>query len=210
LNGSNLFDEAAATWDAKPDRVVLATAIGEAIVREAKPSQEMDVVDYGCGTGLLSLFLLPHVRSVTGADNSTGMLDVLNGKIAEMGLENMEVMRLDLEHDAVPERRFHMLVTAMTMHHVRDTETLLKGFHRLLQPGGVVCIADLDSEPGTFHAADVAVHHHGFDREELKKQLSELGFVDPCDVTAHTIRKEAGNGETKDFPVFLVVARRGV
>ena len=51
-----------------------------------KPPQNPDL----CGTGLIGLFLLPHVQSVTGADNSTGMLEVLRGKIASDELENME------------------------------------------------------------------------------------------------------------------------
>lgn len=206
----NFFDEAAAVWDDKPLRVALATAIGETIVREVQPSQEMDALDYGCGTGLLSLFLLPHVRSVTGADSSAGMLDVLRRKIAQMALDKMEVMRLDLEHDSLPEKRFHMVATAMTMHHVRNTGKVLGAFRELLHPGGVLCVADLDAEPGTFHSGDVAetVHHHGFDRNEMKMHMSELGFADTRDVTAHTIRKEVEEGESQDFPVFLVVARR--
>lgn len=206
---SNIFDKAAATWDSKPLRVAMTTAIGETIVREVQPSQEMDVLDYGCGTGLLSLFLLPHVRSVTGGDNSSGMLDVLRQKITDMTLNTMEVMRLDLEHDAVPKKRFHMIVTAMTMHHVQDTDNLLRAFHGLLHPGGVLCLIDLDTEPGTFHAnADEVIYHHGFDRDELKERLKEIGFADTRDVTAHTIRKEVSEGKAESFPVFLIVARR--
>jgi ubiquinone/menaquinone biosynthesis C-methylase UbiE len=170
----------------------------------------MDVLDYGCGTGLLSLFLLPHFRSVTGADSSVGMLDVLKKKIAEMALDNMDVMRLDLEHDSVPEKRFHLVATAMTMHHVRDTDKVLRAFYDVLHPGGVLCVADLDTEAGVFHPANVAetVHHHGFDRDELKKRMHRIGFIDTRDVTAHTIRKEVEEGQPEDFPVFLVVARR--
>jgi predicted TPR repeat methyltransferase len=66
------FDQAAATWDDDPIRVSLARTIGEAIVREVHPSRQAAMLDYGCGTGLVSLYLLPHVRSVTGADNSPG------------------------------------------------------------------------------------------------------------------------------------------
>ena len=62
----------------------------------------MDVLDYGCGTGLLSLFLLPHVRRVVGADSSPGMLEVLRKKLTEGGIENMKVIHLDLEHDRLP------------------------------------------------------------------------------------------------------------
>ena len=75
------FDQSAATWDNKPERIALAKAVGEAILREAKPTGDMDILDYGCGTGLVSLFLLPHVHSMTGVDSSSGMLDVLNKKI---------------------------------------------------------------------------------------------------------------------------------
>jgi ubiquinone/menaquinone biosynthesis C-methylase UbiE len=110
----------------------------------------------------------------------------------------------------VPEKRFHLVATAMTMHHVRDTDKVLRAFYDLLHPGGVLCIADLDTEPGTFHPVDVAesVHHHGFDRNEIQMHMRELGFADTRDVTAHTIRKEVENGEAQDFPVFLVIARR--
>jgi len=87
---------------------------------------------------------------------------------------------------------------------------VLRAFYNLLHPGGVLCIADLDTEPGTFHPADVAesVHHHGFDRNKMKMHMRELGFADTRDVTAHTIRKEVESGEAQDFPVFLVIARR--
>ena len=66
------FDQSAGTWDNEPRRIALMRAVGQAILREAQPTSDMDVLDYGCGTGLVSLFLLPHVRSVTGADNSPG------------------------------------------------------------------------------------------------------------------------------------------
>ncbi len=208
---SSLFDRAAATWDDKPRRVALATAIGKTILRQVPTSQSMDVMDYGCGTGLLSLFLRPHVRSVTGADSSAGMLDILQGKIAESGLDGMDVARLDLECDALPTDRFHMIVTAMTMHHVRNTDKVLGAFREMLLPAGTLCIADLDTEPGTFHANTTAadtVAHHGFDREEFKGRLRDLGFVATCDTTAHTIDKETVEGRTESYPVFLVVARR--
>ena len=66
-------------------------AVGEAILREVRATTDMDVLDYGCGTGLVSLFLLSHVRSVTGADSSPGMLQVLNKQIVEGGIVNMHV-----------------------------------------------------------------------------------------------------------------------
>ena len=99
---SRHFDEAAKNWDSEPRRVALMKAIGEAILRDAKPASNMDVLDYGCGTGLIGLFLLPHVRSVTGTDNSPGMLEVLQDKIAGEGLENMKAIHTSLPTTVSP------------------------------------------------------------------------------------------------------------
>ena len=133
---TNHFDQAAATWDDNPMRIALMRAVGEAILREARPTKDMDVLDYGCGTGLVGLYLLPHVRSVTGADNSVGMLDVLHKKIKDGGLGNMRTVRLDLEHDPVPAGRYHLVVSSMALHHIADTPGVLGAFYQLLRSFG--------------------------------------------------------------------------
>ena len=207
---ANHFDQSAANWDAEPRRAELAKAVGEAILRQVQPTRGMDVLDYGCGTGLLGLFLLPHVRSVTGADSSPGMLQVLEDKIQDGGLQRIRTERLDLAHDPVPNSRYHLIAANMVLHHVDGVESLLTAFHQMLLPGGFVAIADLDTEPGLFHGPEVAesVYHHGFDRRTLMDRLYQAGFIDTKDVTAHVIRKAIAGGDIHDFPVFLIVARR--
>jgi len=204
------FDQAAATWDENPMRIGLMKAVGEAILREVRPTKNMDVLDYGCGTGLVGLYVLPHVHSVTGADNSAGMLDMLRRKIVDGGLESMTTICLDLEREPVPANRYHLIVSSMALHHICDTAAVLRAFHQLLHPQGLLSIADLDAEPGVFHAPDVApsVHHHGFDRVELKHCLAGAGFRDARVVTVHTLRKPIEDGSERDFPVFLITARK--
>ncbi|MBN2217862.1 MAG: class I SAM-dependent methyltransferase [Pirellulales bacterium] len=205
----NPFDETAAQWDAEPRRVDLARAVGQAILRHARPTPDMNVLDYGCGTGLLGRFLLPHVQNVTGADSSPGMLQVLEDKIRSDNLRHMRATRLDLEHDPVPETRYHLIVANMVLHHVRRIDVLLAAFHRMTLPGGMVALADLDAEPGTFHRPDTKenVFHHGFDRREFMDCLRQVGFVEVSDATAHVIRKPIATGEVREFPVFLIVGR---
>lgn len=206
---SSYFDQSAAGWDNEPRRIDLMKSVGEAILREARPTAEMDVLDYGCGTGLVGLFLLPHVRSVTGADSSPGMLEVLRKKIAESGLEAMRAVELDLQRDPLPPDRYDLIVSCMVLHHVADVETVLGGLHDLLRPGGTLCLADLDTEPGLFHPPQAAasVHHHGFDRRTLMEQLERIGFTATRDVTAHVVSRPVADGTMHDFPVFLIVAR---
>ncbi len=207
---SQHFDEAARDWDNEPRRLALMKAIGEVILREVEPTDDMDVLDYGCGTGLIGLFLLPHVRTVTGADNSSGMLEVLRNKIADHGLQNMKAIELDLEQGSVPSTRYHLIAVGMTMHHIADTEKVLRAFHEMLMTGGTLCLADLDTEPGNFHPADMdgIVHHHGFSRDQLKQQLADIGFVQIKDTTVFTFSKPVGGQGEQEFSVFMISARR--
>ncbi len=209
-NPTTYFDQSAASWDNEPRRIALMKAVGEAILREAHPTKDMDVLDYGCGTGLVSLFLLPHVRSVIGADSSPGMLAVLEKKIRDGDVQGMRAIRLDLEHDRVPQGRYHLIVSSMVMHHVADLNPVLRGFFEMLLPGGALCIADLNTEPGLFHTPEAAesVHHHGFDPEEFRGRLQKVGFTGTRALMASVVSKPVPNGGERDFPVFLVIGRR--
>jgi 2-polyprenyl-3-methyl-5-hydroxy-6-metoxy-1,4-benzoquinol methylase len=204
------FDQAAATWDENPVRRMLVEAVVESILRRVQITPELDMLDYGCGTGLVSFLLARHVGTVTAADSSTGMLDRLRTKIADSGLQTIRAVALDLERDAVPDAHYDLIVTHMVMHHVADTEFMLRNFHALLWPGDVLCISDLDTEPGVFHDPEAAatVHHHGFDRQEFRSLMERAGFHDVRDTTAHTIRKPVGESGERDFPVFLMTGRR--
>ena len=204
------FDQSAAQWDREPRRIALMKAIGEAILREVGPASGMDVLDYGCGTGLVGLYLLPHVRSVTGADSSQGMLEVLRGKIREGGVDGMAVMELDLEKQPAPAIRFQMIVSSMVMHHVACVDRVLAAFYEMLVPDGLICIADLDTEPGLFHPDNAAagVHHHGFDRSEMQQRLEAAGFSGIKVTTAHVVQRPVADGKLRDFPIFLMTGRR--
>jgi tRNA (cmo5U34)-methyltransferase len=206
----NPFDKSAATWDEKPGRLELAEAIGRTILCMIRPTQEMDLLDYGCGTGLLCRFLLPHVRSVTGVDSSRGMFDLLQKRIEREQLEHLRAVRLDLEESPPLEEQFGVIVTSMTMHHVRNTTRVINSFHQMLRPGGQLCIVDLDAEPNVFHRREESdwVHHHGFDRRELIQQLEQFGFDQAKDSTAYVMNRELEDGSEMDFPIFAIVCRR--
>jgi ubiquinone/menaquinone biosynthesis C-methylase UbiE len=203
------FDKKAAEWDANPGRVKLANEVADAIIREAKPSRGMDVLDFGCGTGLVTLRLQPLVRTILGADSSRGMLDVLEGKIRTQGIANAQTCFVDYENrDCIEGRGFHLIVSSMTLHHVPDTAGLFAQWHELLLPGGLLCFADLDAEDGSFHRDNAGVFHKGFDREHLKELLLSAGFRDVHDFTATTMIMDVEGKGKKEFPVFLIIAKK--
>jgi ubiquinone/menaquinone biosynthesis C-methylase UbiE len=202
--GQRNFDQAAEHWDHRPQRVLLAQDVADAVLRKIADTSALDVLDFGCGTGLLTLQLQPLVHSITGVDNSSGMLHVLNQKITNLKLANARTFLCDLEQgDSLP-GKYDLIVSSMTFHHVRRIEPLLEHFYATLAPGGRLCVADLDPEEGRFHGDNTGVFHFGFDRTILGQAFSQAGFQNVTAQTAAHIVKPDERQQTTTFSVFLL------
>jgi len=159
------FNKDAATWDDNPGRVMLTGAVFKSITGNLHLSKNMDVMDFGCGTGLLSVSMLPLVHSVTGTDNSEGMLEVLNSKIAAQNLTGMRTLYVNIDNGESITGSYDVVTSCMTMHHIKDPAPLIKQFYNIIKPGGYLCIADLDPDNGKFHDNNDGVFHNGFNRD---------------------------------------------
>ena len=201
------FDERAKDWDSDPDKVARARAVADEIRKAVPLSKEMKAFEYGCGTGLVSFSLQSDLGQITLADTSTGMLDVLKEKIANANVTNMHPIRLDLASDPLPDERYDLTYSLLTMHHIHDVQTILIKFRDLLAPHGYLLVADLDKEDGSFHTDGTTDVHLGFDRAELQNMVEDIGFRDVTFSTAYEIKKQIGNKE-KTFPVFLMTAQK--
>jgi 2-polyprenyl-3-methyl-5-hydroxy-6-metoxy-1,4-benzoquinol methylase len=182
--------------------------VADAIVKELNPVQNMDVLDYGCGSGLVTLRLQPLVKSITGMDSSKKMLEALQTKVEKRGLPNVHTQLIDLEQGTKVTDRFHMVVTSMTLHHVREPAFFFDQLYNLLLPGGQIAIADLDKEDGSFHHDNTGVLHFGFDRTYLKDILGRAGFREVRDTTAATVTRMVSEKGPLDFTVFLITGKK--
>jgi ubiquinone/menaquinone biosynthesis C-methylase UbiE len=203
----NEFDDKARSWDEDPAKVERARKVADAILAQAGPLAGLSALEYGCGTGLLGFALGPSLGRVTLADSSPGMLAVLKEKIAASGAANLVPLHLDLTAGPAPEARYDLVFTLMTLHHIPDTDAILEQFHGLLNPGGHLCLSDLDQEDGSFHGAGVDVHK-GFDRVDLAARLARAGFGDIRFSTPFEIQRRSETGALERFPAFLAVAVR--
>lgn len=201
------FDERAKDWDSDPKKVERARVVADAIRNTLPLTKNMFALEYGCGTGLLSFALQSDLGQITLADTSQGMLDVLGEKIVNAGVANMHPLKLDLATDPIPAGRFNLTYSLMTLHHIHDTDDILKKFCEILKPNGYLLTADLDKEDGTFHTDGSTDVHLGFGREELQKKVESAGFGNVKFSTVYEITKKIGNKE-KTFPIFLMVAQK--
>ncbi len=204
LNAARDFDARARTWDDDPMKTARALAVANAIRTRIPDLDGMSGFEYGCGTGLLSFALQSRLQKITLADSSTGMLGVLREKIAASGIANMTPVQLDLTTDPRPEQRFDLIYSLMTFHHIRNTDAILRDLYALLCQPGYLCIADLDSEDGTFHGDDFS-GHNGFDRHDLAQRAERAGFRN---IGFSTVFEVCKGMPERSYPVFLMTAEK--
>ena len=203
----NEFDIKAAGWDENPVHVDRASSIARQVLEIIPLNPGMIALEYGAGTGLSSFLLRDHLKEITLMDNSLEMVRIMRKKIRDSGAENLRVLKFDLEHKDYRKGKFDFIFTQMVLHHVDDTETILRRFGDLLNSGGFLAIADLYKEDGSFHGEGFT-GHRGFDPEELSGILEKYHFKNISHRPCFTINKMLTETETRPFGLFLLVAGR--
>jgi tRNA (cmo5U34)-methyltransferase len=209
LTGSdtNEFDQKAREWDKNKMHFDRTVAIADQLQKSVTIKPGMSAMEFGAGTGLLSFHLKNLFSEILLVDTSPEMLKIAEEKMETDYRLKFRTLLLNLEKEAYHGGPFDIIYSQMVLHHIRDTRDILQKFFHLLKPGGILAIADLYTEDGSFHDGDPNVHK-GFDPENLVSVLSSLGFhnsrIDPCFV----IKKVGQDESIKEFPVFLMTAFR--
>ena len=198
---TDLFQEKAQDWDVNDMVKALSMGIGSAILDNVSLDESMHVMDFGAGTGLITAHVASKVGKVTAVDVSVAMLEKLAAKDELKGKVDIVCQNIIEQPIGI---QFDLIVSAMAMHHVEETDKMIKRFAEHLKPGARVALADLDEEDGSFHPEDVqGVYHSGFARDAFSEKLAAHGFKDIRFVTAHTASKEE-----KSYPIFLALASK--
>lgn len=197
---SNPFDQSARDWDKRRMSVQLAE-VSDLLLPLLVLNDRQHWLDFGSGTGLLSVPLAARVELVTALDTSEKMLEVL----AEKRIHNIQTLNQNV-FSGLP-HNYDGVVSCMALHHVESTTELLKAFYQHLKQDGQLALVDLYAEDGSFHGDNEGkgVKHLGFDTEALRKTAEALGFVEVS--FAEIMQIEHRNG--REYPLFVMLARRG-
>lgn len=176
------------------------------------------MLEIGCGTGLLSFMLAPHVRSLIGVDTADGMISAFNIKLANLPTEHPNLCSVNHfltnpdahelqsaaallathrgEEPKPPyEYRFDLVVSHLTLHHIPSMPAILQTMHQCLRHGGVVALTDYEDfgpEAVPFHPVSKrpGVERHGIKKKEIEEMLLGTGFNEVRVEEAFVLRKE--------------------
>lgn len=201
------FDAKAKEWDEHPGKRKVAQVFVSELQKNVPLLSTMDLLEFGCGTGLVSTELHNLVASITLLDTSAGMIEVLQKKIAHHEITNMHPRLGDLSAIDPSKESFDLIYSNMALHHVVNTDQTVAELAQLLKPGGTLCIGDLETEDGSFHQDEMEVHH-GFDVQQLASTLVNLGMVVENCCNSHTMQRPDSEGQLRNYPLFFLQARK--
>jgi len=201
----NEFNQKARDWDKNKMHLERTMAVAEHLRKIIPDKAAMKALEFGAGTGLLSFYLKDRFSEITLMDNSREMLKMAEQKMDADDHLKFRTLFLNLEMEEYNGDPFDIIYCLMALHHVRDINAILKKFYHLLIPGGILAIADLYQEDGSFHDGNINVHH-GFDQGKLTAMILQQDFhniqIEPCFV----IWKEVPTDKIREYPIFLMTA----
>ena len=159
------FNHKAETFDS-PKNIFLANLVCQAVEKQIDLLSDKEILDFGGGTGLLTLPLAKQAKSVTLVDISEKMLEQARLKAEQQDIKNIQFLEQDLLEKPL-EQEFDLIIVSRVLHHMPDLDEALSLFHQHLKEDGQLLLADFTK---------TEANHHGFDLAELEKQLIEHGF----------------------------------
>jgi len=158
----------------------------ERIVADSGASSSDDVLDVGCGPGLLACVFADRVRSVTGADVTAAMLHQAGVEQRRRGLTNVRWVQADAA--CLPHRdgRFSIVISRLIFHHLVEPLAVLRDMVRVCRPGGRVVVVDVSPAPEKAAAFDQMEklrdpsHVRALPLAEMTDLFAKVGLVDPA------------------------------
>lgn len=201
------FDKKAKDWDDNR-RIQRSKVIAEKIIDYVNLQETFTGLEFGCGTGLISLNLYDKLGKITCIDTSSGMIKQLEDKVAEHNLDKITVTQLNINDDHDLQSEYDIIYSSMSLHHVTSLEETLQNFYDLLQDGGQLCIVDLDKEDGSFHSQESNfLGHNGFEQKELSQLLEQVGFNNIMSETFYNDERSIGNRNI-EYSLFIMKAQK--
>ncbi|GLQ73984.1 class I SAM-dependent DNA methyltransferase [Vibrio penaeicida] len=192
---SNEWDEYAENWEQDAATANYAQKAFEQL-EERVSLEGLKVLDFGCGTGLLTQKLSPLAKEIVALDSSEKMIEQLDAK----ELLNVEPVVDELTRGLVAYHpafrgQFDIVVASSVCGFLDDFEESAKIIHSLLNDGGLFIhwdwLVDSDSES------------YGLTQSQAKKALTKAKFSSVTIDTPFHVDSDKGS-----LPVLMGVAQK--
>lgn len=146
---------------------------------------EDHVLEFACGTGIVTAAVAPHVAQIRAIDISDRMVQLAAEKIRRSQIRNVTVEQLDLFDPSLPEGSFDAVMAFNVLCYVENRGEVLARIRRLLKPNGMFlsatdCLGQKITAVGLrkwWRSHTGKMPYVAFDSmEHLKHDIAKAGF----------------------------------
>lgn len=200
------FTNVASQWDEIRTGYFTEHMRDAAIAKALIPADAI-VADIGTGTGFVAAGLAPHAAKVHGFDANEEMLEVAKKNLASFS--NVELRVAKGDQIPLPANSLDGVFANMYLHHAPEPDKAIKEMARVLKPGGVVCITDLDTHNHEWQREQMADLWLGFERDDIRKWFAEAGLTGiDVDCAEGTCNASGPNGDMEPLSIFAAIGRK--
>jgi 2-polyprenyl-6-hydroxyphenyl methylase/3-demethylubiquinone-9 3-methyltransferase len=163
VNELNKFSELASTWwdrdgefkslhDINPLRVDL-------IEKQVDSLLDKNIIDIGCGGGILSEALAQRGAKVTGLDMAKASLDVANLHKLESGVVVKYVLSTAEDWALQHPQQYDVVACLEMLEHVPNPASVVEACARLVKPGGTIVFSTINRNIKSYVMAIVAAEY---------------------------------------------------
>jgi ArsR family transcriptional regulator len=161
----------------------------------------LEVADFGCGTGLLTVELSRWAKKVTAIDRSAAALEQARARAQREGARNVTFLEADLHALPVPDAQYDLVVISQSLHHVAEHEQVLAEAARILRPGGKLVVLELSPHDEQWVRSRLGHLHLGFSPDAVQAAIEAAGF-------GQVVLTPAARDGSSPFKAFLLTAVR--
>ena len=119
---------------ARADRSTFARLVNQAIPGDAR------ILELGCGTGQMCLYLARADRVVIGADLTRGALVLGAAAARRFGLDRVQFVETDLRQPGLKAGSFDVVYSSGVVHHTPNPRASFAHLAQLARPGGMIVL----------------------------------------------------------------------
>jgi len=108
---------------------------------------DMEVLEFGCGTGSTAITHSPYVKHIQAIDISSKMIEIAQRKADAKNIENVTFRRSSIDEFNVPDQTLDAVLGLSILHLLENKEEVIAKVYKMLKPGGIfvtstVCVGD--------------------------------------------------------------------
>lgn len=96
------------------------------------------VLDFGCGTGLVSNEISGTVKNIQAIDFSLKMIEIAKTKAQKQKIQNIEYLHATIFDDSLKSGSYDVILCFYILHLLEIPQAAVRKMHQLLKPGGML------------------------------------------------------------------------